>query len=301
MAFPAYGVTVPSLSTLQFQYNGLTMGPGTPYTILNLMGIGDLPSLASNDQQRSRQHGEFAGFNLLAGREIEIDLAVGYANSGSTTQARVRALQAAVNPMLTGTTTPNAELPLWMQLPNDTLVCSMCRLVKSSWPYDANWANSNLSKGNLWFHATDPRLYGQPVQVQVTGTSPLTAVTTYTGNIDVNPQATLVLPSGASTATITGYSNTNSSGASGTSGWSVNVEPGTTTGSTTYIVDSDLHTVTKAGSPYYNAAATTPTWTSIETTTTAMLGSSGYASIIASWSGGGSATLTLNYCPAWVL
>ena len=310
MAWPAYGTTVPTLSNWQVQYNGVTMGPGTPYTITGMEGFSTNPNISTGDVPRSRATGEFAGYNMVRGRDIEIDINVGYFNSGQTTQQRVQTLTAALNPVLSANALPNAELPLWVQIPGQPIMCAMVRLQRSAFPYTPDYANSGIMKGSMWFHATDPRLYGAPVQYSATVSSGGTVQTSanYAGNIDVMPQVSFVNASGTNSAvTLTATTGMTSGFTGGLTAWIVNAEPSTVaSSSTTYLVDTDTHLITKTtsgtSSPYYSALASAPTWPNLFTGVPGIWPGSGVrAQVVPTFTGGGTLTVTLTFAPGFLL
>ena len=104
MAFPL-GYSAPSLSPWQMQFNGLTFGAGTAYEIVGIQGVSDLPMLNTGDIARARAHGEFPGYNLLGGRDIDISLDLGFKNAALTSQALLKNLQVAINANVNAATT----------------------------------------------------------------------------------------------------------------------------------------------------------------------------------------------------
>jgi len=299
MAFPEYVTTVPTLSSWQMSYNGLAIGPGTPYEMTSMEGWTDLPVIASGDGRRGRTFGELPGYNFLAGRDIDCMLDLGFKNGLSTTQGLLQSLQIAMLPLQTGVALPNQELPLWVQIPNRPVVCAMARVMKIGAPYNMDYANSGRIPVQLWWHATDPRLYGAPVQTSQSYTS-TTSVSiptiTYAGDVDMNPQITFTNTSGSvSKVTV-------SCSIGGIAKWSINIEPGTVANNSAYVIDTDLHTVTKAGVGYYPATGNAPTWPNLIAGVGGMMTSSSKSVVIsASWTGSGTGTLKVNYAPAYLV
>jgi hypothetical protein len=267
------------------------------------------PNITSNDMPRSRSLGEWAGYNMVRGRDIEIDFNIGYANAGQTTAALLQTLTAALNPVMQGWLAPNTEQPLWIQLPGQPLLCAMVRVQKSALPYTFDYANSGVMKGSVWFHATDPRLYAAPVQF--TGTVASGAAVNfgpYNGNIDVLPRVTFANATGTTTGiTLTATVALNSSYAGGlaATAWVINPEPGSAPNGTTYTVDTDLHLITKSGNPYFSASAASPTWPSLFSLVPGICNSQGtsynYGKVVPTFTGGGTLTVTLQYAPAYLL
>ena len=297
MAFPL-GYSAPSLSPWQMQFNGLTFGAGTAYEIVGIQGVSDLPMLNTGDVARARVHGEFPGYNLLAGRDIDVSLDLGFKNGALTSQVLLKNLQVAINANLTNTVAVNAELPLWIQIPNRPVMGAMVRIKDAKYPYTFDYANSGRITPELWFHATDPRFYGNPVSTTQSFSSATTAsipTITYAGDVDMNPIVTFA-------STSTGMSNvTVTCTVGGVAQWKINLEPGTVPTATTYVIDTDLHTITKAGSAYYSASATAPTWPNPISLVGGMMTSSSKSAVIsASWTGSGNGSLKVDYAPAYL-
>lgn len=136
----------------QMNFNGLTFGAGTVYRISNVIGLHDLPDVRSSDQPRSRQHGEFAGIDLLGGRDIDVQITVTAKHPDDTTwQALSQALVAGLP----------QELPLTMQIPGVALGNELqvqARVRRLSLPVDMDYY-VGVGRGAVSFHLTDPRLY----------------------------------------------------------------------------------------------------------------------------------------------
>jgi hypothetical protein len=153
--FPAPSVSVPSLVPYQFWFNGLTMGPGTSLEIKKINGT-ELPTIRTGDSERPREHGMFAGLDVMAGGELTLegDLQKDSVSFGHAWQA----LSSATVPMGV------VEAPLYMNLPGYGTLVSMCRIRKRSIPIDITFALGELASVTLLFAATDPRLYSTPTQ-----------------------------------------------------------------------------------------------------------------------------------------
>ena len=253
MAFPAFGTTVPSLADYQLEFNELTMGFNTPYTAMKIDGF-DAPVIRSGDQAQPRSWGEFQGFDLFGGRDI---ILTGDAVSdGTSLQSALISLGQATLPAI------STEDPLWVQLPNLPLLCSMVKVRKRQIPLDIPWS-AGLASVALSMHSTDPRLYTAPSELSVglptpAGglTFPVTFPVTFggggtfgtilafnSGNVEMRP-----------TFTITGPC-TNPAVQNSSTGWALGFANPTGTGLTlnagdTLEVDTDLRTVlyTPAGS-----------------------------------------------------
>lgn len=124
------------------------MGAGTPYTFSKLEGL-DLPGPRNSDSIRPRSHGELSGLDVMSGRDI---ILTGFGQTdGTSLQHALKTLGGVMAPQ-------QSEQPLWLQIPNLPLLCSMARPRQNAGAY--NIANGlNLINKILSFHATDPRLY----------------------------------------------------------------------------------------------------------------------------------------------
>jgi hypothetical protein len=154
MTFPSPALSAPALANYQLQYNGLAMGPGTPYRITNIAGL-DLPNMRGGDVAYPRDHGEQIGLDLMAGRDVTIDLQV--VSDGTSLQHALAAFATAFGPA--GTT----EAPLYVQLPNLPLLAMMCRPRQRSVPITLEgYTVAGVASVAVQVHATDPRLYSAP-------------------------------------------------------------------------------------------------------------------------------------------
>jgi hypothetical protein len=154
MSFPSPSITPPVLADFQISYNGLKMGAGTAYAILGIEGL-DLPTVRTGDIARPRTVGEFAGLDLLGGRDITLTL--DSASDGVSLQSALTKMAAATVPPPDGQT----ETPLWVKLPDLPQLVSMCRVRKRAIPIDLAWTTGSFAKSVIvGLHATDPRIYG---------------------------------------------------------------------------------------------------------------------------------------------
>lgn len=247
MAFPPYGVSVPTLNPWQLSFGGLVMGNGTPYLFSKITGL-DMGTIRAGDVPRPRSHGELAGLDFAGGKDIILD---GDASSDGTSLQH--ALMAVAGPMAPQGGT---EQPLWIQIANLPLLASMVRPRQNPTTIDFPFA-AGLANKVLHFHSTDHRLYAAPQQSSVgLGTPlgglrfPVTFPATFgggtvagiitannAGNVDMNPVLVITGPC------------TNPSVVNATTGWSLSFSNPFSGGFTlnsgdTLTVDLDLHTVT---------------------------------------------------------
>ena len=254
MAFPQ--TAAPALNSWQVSYNGITMGPGSSYQLTNMTGLGDMPDIRSGDVNRPRDHGEFAGLNLLKGRTVELDL---WLSAGSSNvQTLLETLATAIYPSV------STEIPLWVQLPNLPTLAAMSRLIKRTVAFDVNYSAAQIATPMLQFHSTDPRLYSAPSTQSITlgtppggltfnvtfnagfggGTVASSAVCTNSGNFDTRPLLYIYGPCTIPTVT------------NSTAGWSVTIQNPSSGGYTVQAgdymtIDLDTHAVL-----YYTAGST---------------------------------------------
>lgn len=166
MSLPAPTLTVPTLLGDQMSYQGVTMGypPNTPYGITELDGL-TKPQSRSGNTPRPRTRGSFIGLNLLPTRKVTATLDIGPPfGSYSTLAGAVGALRTA------SATEGTTEYPLWIQLPQFPLVCTMCRVVNKDlkWNFVAD-AGQLVQGATIQWESTDPYLYSAPTQSGTVG------------------------------------------------------------------------------------------------------------------------------------
>jgi Phage tail protein len=163
VAFPTYGLTVPTLTSLQFSFRGLTFGPGTILELETIEGL-DLPKVRSGDSERSRDHGTYVGLDLLGGREIVTKGDTKASSSVSFTEA-CEQVEAATEPG--GTTL----YPLYVNLPGWGTLATLARVRGRAMPWNLRRTLGNLAETTISFAAPDPRMYGETQQVTITARS----------------------------------------------------------------------------------------------------------------------------------
>ena len=141
-------------------YQGVTMGPGTPFGLKKFEGLGKAPVRKGNTA-RARVRGSFVGLNLLGERDVTLTLDVGPIGSGFSPYSD---LQAALSALSTAMSTEGTtEYPLWLKLPNKGLLCMMARVDKADIPVDIVYALGHLAEDcAIQFEATDPYWYAAP-------------------------------------------------------------------------------------------------------------------------------------------
>lgn len=211
MSFPDPSVTVPNFAPYLFCFGGLgfggltlpSIGQGGDFQLLGATGLG-MPPVRAGDVPRPRDQGQFAGLNLLDGRDPTFDLGVipwSYATAWDARQALATAFSPGV---LT-------ETPLYYRPPSaesnaPTLVC-MARCTKFDWPLDTlalqghppTFESAAAAGGGMYhvaaqFHATDARWYAAPS----TATGPVTpgnsTTINNTGSYEMRPVLVITGP-----------------------------------------------------------------------------------------------------------
>lgn len=144
----------------QCELNGLLLGEGTPYGVVNLDGIDDLPEIRSFDDPRAGDHGSYRGNDLAGSRVITVTLDI-VATAGTTFDAAVNALQAA-------TVLQAVETAFAFQRPGKVKQQALARPRRRSLPNDLAF-QLGFGTAVLQLAASDPRLYAQALSTGVTG------------------------------------------------------------------------------------------------------------------------------------
>jgi len=269
-------------------YNGVTIGMPTVFGIIEVDGM-DLPPVQSGDQQRARDHGEFIGLDMMAGRDITItgDFVAG---TGLTMEQTGYFLSTSITNWVWGGST---ELPLWFQWPSFPVLCAMARPRKRTVNVDLQYT---LGLGNfaLSFHATDPRFYSQGKAITSTGVggpapggNPITI--NFLGNTDMRPQLTLKGP--LTTPTV------------GNGVWGITLNRNLAS-TDVMVIDLDLHLVTLNGAAARATIASSSVWPSYTNNIPGLFYSGGVSTIGVSSADSGptvGSTLTVTYADAYLI
>jgi hypothetical protein len=163
MPFPSPGEALPSLTTGQMHFRGVSFGgmvPGSAYQLKELpTGLDNAP-ISSSDAQRPLDQGGIAGLDVYEPREITLTQLV-KADTISLDHAR-QALGAIMVP--TGAT----EYPFYVQLPSGLFAC-MARARKHNYAYDINFVFAQGDEVHSAWKAMDPRWYGTPTKTATVG------------------------------------------------------------------------------------------------------------------------------------
>lgn len=95
----------------QIEYNGVLLGDGTPYSLVQVTGLLEAPEVRTSDRSRLRRHGLTAGDDFLGGRAVAVTVEV-YSASDAAFATDMAALLAATVPGNSA-----GELPLVFQIP----------------------------------------------------------------------------------------------------------------------------------------------------------------------------------------
>jgi hypothetical protein len=132
----------------------------------------DLPKVRSGDAQRPLYQGEFAGIDVLAGRDIMVTLFDQEINSTEMGDD-LSALQYWLQPPLDGVT----EMPMWFYRPTqfETLAC-LVRVRQYGLQGGNDFAYSHIAKPIISLHATGALLYGPTAETEASSGSDATCV-----------------------------------------------------------------------------------------------------------------------------
>lgn len=155
------GAGVPATSGFQWDFNGLLLGDGTPYNILQVEGLDSMPAIQQGDVNRGRDTGQYQGVYYVGGREVTVTLEV-----QDTTAAAFRTDMD--NLGLAFTPAPTNELPLYYNLPGMPQSSRLVWVRPIDRPnvIDQNYL-FNKAKLQLRLWATDPRSYDSTLQSAV--------------------------------------------------------------------------------------------------------------------------------------
>lgn len=95
----------------QIEYNGVLLGDGTPYSLVQVQGLLDVPEVRTSDRTRLRRHGLQAGDDFLGGRTITVTVEV-YSATASAFAADMETLLTGLSPAQSA-----GELPLVFRIP----------------------------------------------------------------------------------------------------------------------------------------------------------------------------------------
>jgi hypothetical protein len=168
MPFPSPSAFTPSLSLYQMSYRGVEFGgiaKGTNQALIKLTKGREPPPVVSGDVQRALDQGEFAGLDLLPGKDVELEQVI----MSSTEGGLDLQLQQLASVLSLG----QVEVPLYLKLPSGTYAC-MAKPRKHA-PVTAGVDVTTIvgrPHAGLWatlLHCTDPRWYAVPTKTMTVG------------------------------------------------------------------------------------------------------------------------------------
>ena len=138
----------------EMEFRGLLIGGfDSPYSIVSVNGLLDLPDITTADQSRLRRHGLRAGDDFLGGRAVTVTMEV-YGETDAAFSAAVQNLREALRPAVD-------EAPLVFQFPGITEGAKArvgARVRRIDWPVTETHFH-RLDTVTVEFYCTDPRLY----------------------------------------------------------------------------------------------------------------------------------------------
>jgi hypothetical protein len=148
----------------QLEVGGVLLGEGSPFAIVSISGLLDLPEVRTSDVARLHTHGLAPGVDLLGARVVTVTLEV---DGGGMASA---ALSAAVDD-LAAATSAMEEAPLYLQVPGVAgggKRFLVARARRRSIPVDLDFLYG-LPVASVEFHASDPRLFAVETSTGLTG------------------------------------------------------------------------------------------------------------------------------------
>lgn len=143
-------MSIPSLGDWGVQLGDLAMGPGTPYELVVLTGLDELPEIRSSDVPRTFAHGEFPGDDFASGITVNVTLEV----AGDTYRESLAALRAVL--------IPGIVMPLWFRLPGLPVLHIDAKVRRRRIPTDLAF-EAGLATVEFQLHAADAFKYGATV------------------------------------------------------------------------------------------------------------------------------------------
>lgn len=140
----------------QVNFNGLYLGPGTPYGISKFTGFMDLSGIRANYVSRPHKTGAYAQPHYADGAVFGLEFDITATATTSFADA-VAALRAA-------TFAQPATLPLTYRLPGAPALAVAVQTINRSIPVEVETFEFGLSaKAGVQWYAPDPRMYGATI------------------------------------------------------------------------------------------------------------------------------------------
>jgi hypothetical protein len=160
------GLIMAITADYQYEFRGLLLGKGTPYTVEEVEGLLGPPNANTNDDDKGYHHGAYMGRHTLGARKVNMKIGV---RDATAIETRMDELVAAFTP-----SSARTEYPLTFQRPGKGIRKIMARVTKGA-QLTSDW---KLARGYfdgliIQFVATDPRVYADtaatPVAITLTG------------------------------------------------------------------------------------------------------------------------------------
>jgi phage-related protein len=192
-------MAVSSLLNYRFAFNDFEFGGGqSPYQIMTLDGLEDLPVIRNQDDNRGYQDGMWTGRDFLSGRTLVFVMTI-RGDANNSMQQNLDALQAALVPQQQGTGL------LQFQLPDADLQRVNARVRRRNITINTDYS-SGMATATYEFFCPDPRYYDNAEQSTDLINAATTAGRTYdrvytaTQTPNANPFETGMSYGGGSTA-----------------------------------------------------------------------------------------------------
>ena len=165
-------MTVTSLNSYSFSFNNLVFGgTNSPFQILEVNGLEDLPDIRVQDDNRGYIDGMFTGRDFLSGRYLTMTIQI-LGDSNNSMVQNVALLKNNLIPQTAGTN------PLQFQIPGSNLQVIYARVRKRTLKIDPEFTYGK-SIAVVQFFAPDPRIYDWTVQSTDLATSSFNTGRTY--------------------------------------------------------------------------------------------------------------------------
>ena len=150
-------MAVASLLNYRFAFNDFEFGGGnSPYQIMTLDGLEDLPVIRNQDDNRGYQDGMWTGRDFLSGRTLIFTITI-RGDANNSMQQNLNLLQAALVPQQQGTGL------LQFQLPDDDLQRVNARVRRRNIQINTDYS-SGMATATYEFFCPDPRYYDDAEQ-----------------------------------------------------------------------------------------------------------------------------------------
>lgn len=150
------------VADLQFELNGLLLGEGTSYDIVQVAGWDDLPEIRTTDKEKALRHGLYPAADFYGKRVLVFELEV-WANTPAL-------MRAAIDALLDATNDPDADVAIVGRFPSypigDVLTFGKCR--KREVPTTLE-QQLGMGLAALQIECPDPRLYSNLLLTTSTG------------------------------------------------------------------------------------------------------------------------------------